>query len=243
MIYFLFLILSTASFAKEKEEHPFIRLKGFSSPPVGLIGGLMKSANGKTIYIKGLCQKYPKECRFNPDSLKKQPKIKLTSSKKEQLEKVNHFFNKEIKPIEDIQNNQVSEFWDSPTNKKNQNLKGDCEEYALHKRQKLIEEGWPRSSLNLATVYDKTGAGHLVLIVRTLQGDYVLDNLTNEVLRWDKTGHFFISMSSRTQGIKKWFKVIHGDIPVVQKFGKKTSTQPEKSIQNQANFKKENSSS
>ncbi len=62
------------------------------------------------------------------------------------------------------------EFWEVA------NGAGDCEDFALAKRKLLIEAGCPRSDLSLATCYTEQGDYHAVLIVRTNQGQCVLDN-------------------------------------------------------------------
>jgi predicted transglutaminase-like cysteine proteinase len=57
--------------------------------------------------------------------------------------------------------------------------RGNCHDYAVSKRHELIRAGWPSASLRLAIAYTRGGVGHLVVIVRTTDGDRVLDNLTN----------------------------------------------------------------
>ncbi|MCD7059672.1 transglutaminase-like cysteine peptidase [Pelagibacterium xiamenense] len=73
---------------------------------------------------------------------------------------------------------------------------GDCKDYVLNKRHRLIEMGVPASALRVAIGYTSWGEGHTVLVVRTTEGDFVLDNLTNEVRAWNETGHRLIAMSS-----------------------------------------------
>ncbi|MFN3584739.1 transglutaminase-like cysteine peptidase [Phenylobacterium sp.] len=63
---------------------------------------------------------------------------------------------------------------------------GDCEDYALEKAQALLRAGLPRSALNLALATTETGEFHAVLLVSTRGGDFVLDNRTDEVRRWDQ---------------------------------------------------------
>lgn len=70
---------------------------------------------------------------------------------------------------------------------------GDCEDYALLKRQRLIEAGFNRKDLHLACCWDETGGYHCVLLCRTDKGWFVLDNrytglMTPKSLpyRWDK---------------------------------------------------------
>jgi predicted transglutaminase-like cysteine proteinase len=62
---------------------------------------------------------------------------------------------------------------------------GDCKDYALTKRDMLNRAGFPTSATLIATARDRAGRMHAVLIVRTDRGDFVLDNLTPAVLRWD----------------------------------------------------------
>lgn len=59
---------------------------------------------------------------------------------------------------------------------------GDCEDFALAKRERLIQAGFPASSLVMATAYLPNGDYHAVLLLRADTGDYVLDNLAEDVL-------------------------------------------------------------
>jgi predicted transglutaminase-like cysteine proteinase len=74
---------------------------------------------------------------------------------------------------------------------------GDCSDYMLLKRKMLIEAGWPRSAALATVVIDQHGQGHAVLTVTTDQGDLVLDNLTDKLLRWDQTGYVFVKRQSQ----------------------------------------------
>jgi predicted transglutaminase-like cysteine proteinase len=63
-------------------------------------------------------------------------------------------------------------------------IAGDCNDYAVTKRHLLLRAGWPSSSLLLAEVtLVSTGEHHLVLIVKTPEADWVLDNLKPEIVR------------------------------------------------------------
>jgi predicted transglutaminase-like cysteine proteinase len=59
---------------------------------------------------------------------------------------------------------------------------GDCEDFALAKRAKLIARGFPSSAALIATADTWQGAGHAVLVVRTDKGDFVLDSKTSGVV-------------------------------------------------------------
>jgi predicted transglutaminase-like cysteine proteinase len=60
----------------------------------------------------------------------------------------------------------------------------------------LLEEDFPPSSLLITIVRNRKGEGHAVLMVRTDRGDFVLDNLSDEMLPWSKTGYQFIKRQS-----------------------------------------------
>lgn len=73
---------------------------------------------------------------------------------------------------------------------------GDCEDYALTKRRALLAKGLPSSALLMTTVVTRTGDDHAVLVVRTDRGDFVLDNLSQTVKPWTRTGYRFTSIQS-----------------------------------------------
>lgn len=53
---------------------------------------------------------------------------------------------------------------------------GDCEDYALAKRHALVRLGWSLDDVNLIACVTETGEGHCVLLVKTDNGNYILDN-------------------------------------------------------------------
>lgn len=74
--------------------------------------------------------------------------------------------------------------------------RGNCHDYAVTKRHELIRNGWPAASLRLAVAYTRSGIGHLVVVVRTSEGDLVLDNLTEKIVAWNKSGLRFVSVEA-----------------------------------------------
>lgn len=48
---------------------------------------------------------------------------------------------------------------------------GDCNDYAITKRHKLLEFGWPSRALLLSEVVIPSGEHHLVLVVRVTNND------------------------------------------------------------------------
>lgn len=104
---------------------------------------------------------------------------------------VNLKFNQAIEPVTDQDQFGVIENWDYA-----KTGKGDCEDYVLEKRRELIKRGWPLSALLITVVIDKEGGGHAVLTVVTDRGEFVLDNQTDKVLPWSKSGLTFIRRQS-----------------------------------------------
>jgi predicted transglutaminase-like cysteine proteinase len=73
---------------------------------------------------------------------------------------------------------------------------GNCVEYALAKRAQLLDLNQPSSALLFGLAIVPGGEVHLVLIVVTDQGDFVLDSLTDSIVRWDKTKYRWVNRSS-----------------------------------------------
>ncbi|MBQ4825824.1 transglutaminase-like cysteine peptidase [Leisingera sp. HS039] len=113
---------------------------------------------------------------------------------------VNLAVNRDITPQADGTLQEIADEWRLNT------VRGDCEDYALLKRKKLMDLGWPSASLRLATVLTPAGTGHAILIIRFRGGDFALDNLTNEIRPWRETGYRFLKIQSETDP-KAWYSV------------------------------------
>jgi predicted transglutaminase-like cysteine proteinase len=83
---------------------------------------------------------------------------------------------------------------------------GTCVQFALEKRRALILRGWPPGTLQLTTAVTPGDLGHLVLVVDTTEGDWVLDNLRANVVRWKDLPYRWIA---RQQGasLQDWVSV------------------------------------
>jgi predicted transglutaminase-like cysteine proteinase len=83
---------------------------------------------------------------------------------------------------------------------------GNCVQFALEKRRALIRRGWPPAALQLATAVTRADVGHLVLVIDTAEGDWVLDNLRADVVRWKDLPYRWIA---RQQGpsMEEWVSV------------------------------------
>lgn len=67
---------------------------------------------------------------------------------------------------------------------------GDCEDYALVKHGRLIEEGIAPEAMRLVVCSYKT-TYHLVLAVTTKKGTFILDNRIKPVYWMDKSRYFY----------------------------------------------------
>jgi predicted transglutaminase-like cysteine proteinase len=126
----------------------------------------------------GFCERHPQECVQVPDN----GPAKETPALLDLVRKTNLAVNREIEPMSDLTQYGEEEYWTYP-----KSGKGDCEDYVLLKRRRLIAQGVPPEALLIATVTTKAGEGHAILVLRTDKNDYVLNNLTDAVLPWTET--------------------------------------------------------
>jgi predicted transglutaminase-like cysteine proteinase len=109
------------------------------------------------------------------------------------IERVNKWVNETIEPVSDAERWGVADRWDYPVNGK-----GDCEDFVLLKRRLLVADAVPPGALLLTVVKDARNDGHAVLTVRTDKGDFILDNLNDEMKLWDQTGYRFVKRQSQS---------------------------------------------
>ena len=144
------------------------------------------------------CQRYKGEC----DNAGVMPRnIELGAKSLREIERINRWVNKNIESVSDMDHWGVIDQWDYPTDGK-----GDCEDYVLLKRKLLAEQGFPMQALLVTVVKDKNNDGHAVLTLRTDHGDYVLDNMTDEVKGWKQTGYRFVKRQSQTD-MNTWVSI------------------------------------
>jgi predicted transglutaminase-like cysteine proteinase len=151
---------------------PFMRVFGPAQPPHGFVR---------------FCEETPKEC--SPDQ-KPEARFDASAERLRELDAINREVNQAITPATDLEVYGVNEYWTLPR------TRGDCEDYALLKRHKLIEKGWPVSAMLMTVVRDEKGEGHAVLTARTVQGDYILDNKSEDVKVWTTTPYQYVMRQS-----------------------------------------------
>lgn len=151
---------------------PYMRVFGVTAPPYAFVA---------------FCSRMPDECA---DAAPEAARVPGTDAQIAELDRVNRQINKEIEPATDMQLYGVVDYWTIPT------TKGDCEDYALLKRQRLIQAGWPVSSLLMTVVLDEKKEGHAILTARTARGDFLLDNKTDELTLWNQSPYTFVMRQS-----------------------------------------------
>lgn len=118
--------------------------------------------------------------------------VKLDTVAWKEMVRINSAVNAEIEPATDMDHWGTIDRWSFPDDKR-----GDCEDYVLEKRQRLMKAGFPRQALLITVVRDLEGDGHAILTVKTDKGDYVLDNMHSTVRPWTSTGYKFIKRQSQ----------------------------------------------
>ena len=99
---------------------------------------------------------------------------------------VNRRVNRQILQMADDRQYGKADYWARPVGP---GARGDCEDYVLAKRRALIAEGVPAAALSIAIVETRWGESHAVLLIASEGGEYVLDNLTPWVSRWDRVNY------------------------------------------------------
>ena len=119
---------------------------------------------------------------------------------------VNTIINRQTREVTDEVQYNRSEYWALPTARG-----GDCEDFALAKKQALISKGIAAEKLLIATVLDRRNNPHAVLVLRIDAGDYILDNVTNRILGWQETGYTFLRMQN-PDSPSQWLAVLAGGV-------------------------------
>jgi predicted transglutaminase-like cysteine proteinase len=139
------------------------------------------------------CTRNASDCRNRTAS------SRLPAARLNLLQSINTAVNKAIKPASDSAVFGRKEFWTAKA------WSGDCEDFALAKRAKLLRNGFNSSHLLLTMGY-KGNEAHTVLVVRTRDGDYVLDNLEDNVQPVRSARMSFRKIQSPDHG-GRWLKI------------------------------------
>ena len=108
--------------------------------------------------------------------------IELNTATLQVIEKIHREVNAEFRFIDDLEWRGKEDEWSYPVLGA-----GDCEDFALEKRKRLVEQGLPRAAISMTIVYHKEfKSPHAILLVETNEGTVALDNPSNEIVCWDK---------------------------------------------------------
>jgi predicted transglutaminase-like cysteine proteinase len=143
------------------------------------------------------CLRYPSDCKSSPAE---NDHIDLDAETSELLKRVNHSVNMSIIPTRKSYGRNLGDGWTIAPDM------GDCNDYAVTKRHKLIEKGLPSKARRLAVVRTASGIGHLVLVVVTKKGDIVMDDLTEVIRPWQSTDYDWLKIQSATDS-KFWHEI------------------------------------
>ncbi len=127
-----------------------------------------------------MCLKNPSECKGGGASA-----VQATSETMAKLKRINTQVNNAIRP----RNDKGADVWTASA------TEGDCEDYVHAKRRALMAAGLPASALRIAYVKTRSGEGHAILVVKTNQGDFVLDNLNRSVRPLSQSGYRLVAKS------------------------------------------------
>lgn len=150
--------------------------------------------------VRKFCADFPAECRTTGSVA---PFVLLPDRRKE-LEEVNSDVNRQFVYKTDMVLYGVDEQW--TLNSRH----GDCEDFAIQKRHRLLRRGWPSSALLITVVRAPEGNMHAILIAHTSDGDFMLDKTTrgpDPVRPWSQTSYIYIAQQS-PQNPHRWVSLV-----------------------------------
>lgn len=142
---------------------------------------------------QGLCQNYSWACSGSSQGSITSPEDMLRVAKE-----VNQEVNYEIRPVSDDRQYGRSESWRLPVSGE-----GDCEDYALLKKKRLIEKGIAPNRVRLAQVIKRGVVSHVVLLLNVGGQDYVLDNLTSS-MRLRQSTQYVVLKTQNARNPTQW---------------------------------------
>jgi predicted transglutaminase-like cysteine proteinase len=169
------------------EKVTFEQFYGDTLPPMGYVT---------------FCQIHKLDCRPKGPFA---DRIQLTRSRLSELKQVNDQVNTTVVPMTDLEHYGKIDWWTYPVDGK-----GDCEDYVLEKRRRLMALGWPESTLLITVVRDEDNEGHAILTVRTNEGDLILDNKRRDIMRWADTPYVFVKEQSQRNPLL-WVSLVPPD--------------------------------
>lgn len=147
-----------------------------------------------------LCKREPEYCKKTRGNLS----VRYTNKVRAQLELINRDVNEGIEYVSDEIRHGTPDLWERSVHH------GDCEEYALRKRDLLLAMGgYPPGALVFGWVIDTTRGRripHLVLVVKTSKADFILDNLRPFPYEWHASNHVWVAIQA-SDNPRIWYAV------------------------------------
>lgn len=149
-------------------------------------------STGPPFGLAEYCGRAPDECGAANESWPRpaRAQIELTDARWRELWDVNRVVNHAIRPATDKALYGRSDYWTRPTWPME---RGDCEDYALEKRARLLALGWPADTLAIAIALAPEIGMHATLVAQTDRGDFVLDNLEQAPRRVAELDYAWVS--------------------------------------------------
>lgn len=165
---------------------------GFVGMPQGL-GSMMKRISFSNYTLPPMaftqfCLRYAGQCKPQGIVFRGGP-VRLTAQRWDDLKAVNKAVNTAIIPERNTEGLAGEKWLINPAS-------GDCNDYAVSKRSELLARGWPTRALLLSEVVTTWGEHHLVLVVRTSDGDLVLDNMTPQIRPWARAPYQWVRIQT-----------------------------------------------
>lgn len=184
-----FLYLSIAAFLVMAQ--PALGAEKNNSDDHSLHLPVMRISEPPTQY-KEFCEANPGQCEMTGAHV-----LAYSEPLMSMVVEINQRVNSDYSFVQDWEAHGVEELWSYPSGGV-----ADCEDYALEKRKRLVDRGLPRAALTMAIVsHKKLLSAHTVLLVETTEGTFLLDNLTNDVLLWNRAPYNF---EARERPDGKW---------------------------------------
>ena len=165
-------------------------------------------AEAITAAPKGLydfCDRQPQACASPLPFEKPLPIQSFTPTRAQRIliSKVNDQINQALIEAPETKASGAEEFWSMPLSLfEGTRIEGkplaDCEDFALEKRQALMEANIPVNSIFLAVGITRVGELHTVLVVATADGDLVLDNRAGPIWPAHQTEYIWLSRQTTT---------------------------------------------
>ena len=157
----------------EQASPRFAETLGRTLPPVGFVT---------------FCGHHPEACRNGTG--RSASLMRMTAQRWRQVHEVNRSVNASVAPVSDQDLYGQNEFWAYAADA------GDCEDYVLLKKRVLEGLGFTPSALLITVVRDEKNDGHAVLMLRTQQGDFILDNRRDEIRHWSELDYTYLKRQS-----------------------------------------------